>query len=82
MGSYTRAKSNDRGIQKLLADGAVSYEWLPELGNPDRTDPLMAKFRSLIVPEFPERTRRLVQCATSQRTCLLCGCKLDAACHR
>lgn len=82
MGSYTRAKSNDRGIQKLLGAGGIAYEWLPELGNPDRTDPLMTQFRTIVVPEFPVRARRLLEWATSKRICLLCGCKLAIACHR
>ena len=82
MGSYTRAKSSDRGIQKLLSDAGIAYEWLPDLGNPDRTDPLMAKFRTLIVPEFPIRTGPLIEFATAKQTCLLCGCKSAAACHR
>lgn len=82
MGSYTRAKSTDRGIQKLLSDGGIAYEWLHELGNPDRTDPGMEQFRAVVVPEFPVRTRRLIECASSQQTCLLCGCKNAATCHR
>jgi uncharacterized protein (DUF488 family) len=82
MGSYTRAKSCDRGIQKLLSDREITYEWLPELGNPDRTDPTMTEFRKLIVPEFQTRTVGLIDLASSKRTCLLCGCKNVVVCHR
>ncbi|MGE0761316.1 MAG: DUF488 family protein [Pirellulaceae bacterium] len=82
MGSYTRAKSNDRGIQKLLSEVAIGYEWLPELGNPDRTDPRMAEFRQVIAPEFPRRCRRLVALAEQCRACMLCGCRVAASCHR
>lgn len=82
MGSYTRAQSPDRGIQKLLSNQEIAYEWLPELGNPDRTDPGMMQFRKVIVPEFETRTARLIELASLKRTCLLCGCKNAAVCHR
>ena len=48
MGSYTRANSSDKGIQRLLSSAGIGYEWFPELGNPDRHDPEMARFRSEI----------------------------------
>jgi len=82
MGTYTRAKSAARGIRRLLSEVAISYEWLPELGNPDRTDPLKAQFRSVIATTFTQRCQRLIAWAEQHCVCLLCGCRNAAFCHR
>ena len=33
MGSYVKAKSPEKGIQKLLGSAGILYYWLSELGN-------------------------------------------------
>lgn len=40
------------------------------------------EFRTLIVPEFPRRCERLIELAEARRTCLPCGCRRAASCHR
>lgn len=81
MGLWTKARTPDKGIEKLLADAGLGYVSLVELGNP---------FREL--PDWPARYRRLLDAAGDLLTerlaavpgpfCLLCSEKRSADCHR
>lgn len=82
MGSYVKAKSPERGIEKLLGEAGIAYQWLEELGNPDPKDPQMQSFRDLMTEEFDSRTEQLQKLATSQTVCLLCAEKDPERCHR
>lgn len=81
MGVYTRAKTPDKGIQRLLADGGIAYISLPELGNVfldyadwrERYAELMARAGDLL-------TARLH--SAPQPFCLLCAERRVADCHR
>jgi uncharacterized protein (DUF488 family) len=81
MGSFTRAKSVDKGIQALLARGGIQYFWVEALGNPFRAEeewraPYRAHLESLgdtvldSLGDIPEPY------------CLLCSEKRAADCHR
>lgn len=82
MGSYTKANSRERGIERLLSHGGIGYQWFPQLGNPDRKDAAMRQFRAVVVPSLDEHAAPLLALALSCRACLLCGCKRAAGCHR
>ncbi len=81
MGAYTKAKTPDKGIEKLLADAEIGYRSLPELGNvfldmADWTTP----YAELIERAGELLTRRLVP--LPRPFCLLCAEKRVAECHR
>jgi hypothetical protein len=77
------------GIAGLLAPAGIAYEWLVELGNPQRHDPMMALLRGhLADPEggWPVH-RGLDRLADLVRTpgevvAALCACADDRTCHR
>jgi uncharacterized protein (DUF488 family) len=81
MGAWTRARTPDKGIEKLLSAAGLGYVSLVELGNP---------FVGLA--DWPERYRRLLAAAGDLLTerlagvpgpvCLLCAEKRAAGCHR
>src|SRR5262245_19267226 len=81
MGAYGQAKSADKGIQRLLAEGNIQYVSLVELGNiflgcEDWRD----RYRQLLAQAGPLLTERLRQ--VLQPFCLLCAEKDVGACHR
>jgi hypothetical protein len=77
------------GIAGLLEAAGIDYEWLVELGNPQRHDPLMAMLRAhLADPEggWPvhrglERLAALVH-RPHEIVALLCACADHRKCHR
>ena len=81
MGTFTKARTPDKGIEKLLASAGLGYVSVVELGNP---------FRELA--DWPARYRRLLDAAGDLLTerlasvpapyCLLCSEKSPAECHR
>lgn len=81
MGLWTKARTPDKGIEKVLADAGVGYVSLVELGNP---------FRELA--DWLDRYRRLLDAAGDLLTdrlaavpapySLLCSEKRAADCHR
>ena len=81
MGVYTQAKSPEKGIQGLLAQGGIAYVSLVELGNPFLGD-----------ERWQERYRRLLEQAGDlllERLffiplplCLMCAERRVTDCHR
>lgn len=77
------------GIVALLDAAGIAYEWLVELGNPQRHDPAMAVLRAhLAEPEggWPVH-RGLDRLATlvarpAEVVALLCACAEPRHCHR
>lgn len=77
------------GIVGLLAAAGVSYEWLVELGNPQRHDKAMTVLRAHLADplgEWPvnrglERLATLVR-RPAEVVAILCACADDRACHR
>ncbi|WP_165251745.1 DUF488 domain-containing protein [Paludisphaera soli] len=81
MGAYTKAKTADKGIEKLLADAGIGYRSLPELGNVFLDmDDWTAVYGELIETAGDLLTRRLV--TLPRPFCLLCAEKRVAECHR
>lgn len=82
-------QAGDAGIVALLRPAGLAYEWIAELGNPQRRDPAMAVLRAhLADPEggWPVH-RGLGRLAGLVRTpgqvvALLCACADARACHR
>ena len=81
MGTWIKAASPDKGIQKLLAAAGIEYISFPELGN-----------LFLGLPDWPERDQELLDRAgdllvrrlagVPEPYCLLCAEKRVAECHR
>jgi hypothetical protein len=77
------------GIVGLLAGSGIAYEWLVELGNPQRHDRMMAVLRAHLADSqggWPvhrglDRLAALVE-RRGECVALLCACADDRACHR
>ena len=80
-GYYSKAKSKDRGIQKLLADNGIEYISLMKLGNVfmecedwrERYQQLLKKEGDLLIEPLYN---------LSGHCCLMCAEKYAAECHR
>ena len=81
MGAYTRARTHDKGIERLLADQRISYPPILELGNVffDLED-WRAPYRELLRRSGDLLVTRLLE--TPAPFCLLCASKRVAECHR
>lgn len=81
MGSFARARSQDKGIQKLLAAAGIEYISVVELGNVfmEYTD-WRERYRELLVKAGDLLTQRLKN--VSSPFCLMCAEKSPAECHR
>jgi hypothetical protein len=82
-------QSSGAGIDGLLASAGIAYEWIVELGNPQRHDRAMAVLREHLAD--PERRwpvhrglDRLAELATrpGEVIALLCACADYRSCHR
>ena len=77
------------GIVGLLAEAGIAYEWMVELGNPQRQDHAMAVLRDHLADpsgDWPVH-RGLERLAATLRhhdapTALLCACDDGRTCHR
>lgn len=81
MGAFARARSPDRGIERLLGDRGIAYHPILELGNLFRDlDDWHAPYR-----EFFDRAGDLVVGRLEHLPrpfCLMCAEKRAADCHR
>jgi hypothetical protein len=77
------------GIAGLVGAAGIAYEWLVELGNPQRQDPAMVILRAHLADpagDWPVH-RGLSRLAdrvrsTGERVALLCACADAERCHR
>jgi len=81
MGVYAKAKSPDKGIERLLAGAGIQYYSFVELGNvfvdlPDWAD----RYRRMLDMAGDLLTERLGQ--VPEPFCLMCAEKEAARCHR
>jgi len=81
MGTYIKAKTEEKGIQHWLASGGIEYLSLVELGNIflDQED-WRGRYRQLLDNAGDLLTERLQQ--VSIPFCLMCAEKSSAECHR
>ncbi len=81
MGSFTKAKSQDKGIQKLLAAAGIEYISVVEMGNVflEYTD-WRERYRELLVKAGDLLTQHLEN--VSSPFCLMCAERSPAECHR
>ena len=81
MGAYAKAKTPDKGIEKLMRDAGFAYVSLVELGNlfVDVED-WEWRYGELLKAAGPFLIERLVGLPTP--SCLLCCEKDPAQCHR
>ncbi|WP_169976874.1 DUF488 domain-containing protein [Tautonia rosea] len=81
--------AGEAGINTLLGQSGIAYEWIVELGNPQRQDPSMAVLRAHLADpsgDWPVH-RGLARLADRVRqpgavVCLLCACAEANRCHR
>ena len=81
MGCWTKAKTTDKGIERVLSKVGIGYRSLIELGNPflghddwsERYQRLIAAAGELLVESLRD---------VPQPFCLLCAEKRAAECHR
>ncbi|CAN5913327.1 hypothetical protein BH23PLA1_BH23PLA1_43760 [soil metagenome] len=82
-------QAGTEGIVGLLAGAGIAYEWIVELGNPQRQDPASTILRAQLADprgEWPVH-RGLERLANGVRepeavVALLCACKEASRCHR
>jgi len=81
MGAYARAKSPDKGIEKLLGDRGIEYHAILELGNLFRD---MEDWRATYRAVFERAGDLLVGRLDGlpRPFCLMCAEKRVAECHR
>lgn len=80
-GCYAKAKSQDKGIQKLLATGGIEYISLMELGNVFLgCADLRERYRQLLEKEGDFLTGPLQ--SIPGPFCLMCAEKSPVDCHR
>ncbi|CAN5644735.1 hypothetical protein BH23PLA1_BH23PLA1_36130 [soil metagenome] len=77
------------GIVPLLAEAGIRYEWMVELGNPQRQDPALTILRAQLADQSGDWPvhRGLQRLAARLKTpgtvaALLCACADAARCHR
>jgi uncharacterized protein (DUF488 family) len=81
MGAYVRAKSPDKGIEKLLGDRGIAYRAILELGNLFRDlDDWHAAYRALFERAGDLLVGRME--GLPEPFCLMCAEKRVAECHR
>ena len=81
MGVFVKAKTADRGIERLLASAGIAYRSLPELGNVFRDcDDWRERYTALIESAGHLLVRRLDE--LTPPLCLLCAERRVADCHR
>jgi hypothetical protein len=82
-------QSGDAGIVGLLKSVGIGYEWIVELGNPQKRDPKMTILRAHLADPaggWPvlrglERLAEVVQ-EEGEVIALLCACEDARSCHR
>jgi uncharacterized protein (DUF488 family) len=81
MGAYVKARTSDRGIQKLLGDRGIAYHSILELGNLFRD---LEDWRPSYCALFERAGDLLVARleGLSAPFCLMCAEKRVAECHR
>jgi uncharacterized protein (DUF488 family) len=81
MGAYTKARTADKGIERLLSQCGVTYYPIPELGNLFRgRDDWMPSYRALFARAGELLVGRLA--GLPEPFCLMCAEKRAADCHR
>jgi uncharacterized protein (DUF488 family) len=81
MGAYVKARSADKGIEKLLGDQGVVYRSILELGNLFRDlEDWRERYRALVDRVGDLLVERLDE--LSEPFCLMCAEKRVADCHR
>ena len=83
MGVYAKAKSTDRGIDKLLGSSKIQYYSMPELGNVFLDlDDWRERYKKLLEGCGELLLDRLYNIDVPKPFCLLCAEKKISQCHR
>jgi len=81
LGSFAKAKTPDKGIQKLLASGGIDYVSIPELGNPFyHEDDWVEHYQQLFAKHGKRQIPHLLK--LKKRFALMCAEKYVKDCHR
>jgi uncharacterized protein (DUF488 family) len=79
--SYTKAESDNKGIQGLLSTCGIAYLWLGELGNCYKDDDdWRSKYTALLATIWENVYPGLLR--AEEPACIMCGCLKVANCHR
>lgn len=80
-GTWVKAKTPDKGIEKWLADDGLTYKDLPELGNEFLgSEDWQERYRQQLESSGEQRIKGLA--GLPEPICLLCAEKLSKDCHR
>jgi uncharacterized protein (DUF488 family) len=81
MGAFTKAKTSDKGIERLLSDAGIGYVSLIELGNVFLAcDDWQSRYAALLAAAGDLLTARLHGVAPP--FCLMCSERNVEECHR
>jgi len=81
MGSYVKARTADKGIEKLLSDHGIAYRSILELGNMFRDlDDWRPSYRALFDRAGELLVARIAE--LPEPFCLMCAEKRVSDCHR
>ena len=81
MGSYSKAKTADKGIERILGEAGIEYVSLLELGNVFlEMDDWADRYRRLLEGSGELLTERLV--SLPGPICLMCAERRPEECHR
>ena len=81
MGIYVRAKSSDKGIQRLLSSANIEYHSLPELGNQFlEHEDWQQRYKNYLSTDGDRIISGLLE--LPRPFCLLCAEKRASECHR
>ncbi len=83
-GGFGTSPYNGQTLGRHLEARGIRYERFRELGNPERGDPTLRRFRELMRTEGTERLDRLIGCIEGWdgRLALMCACPTAETCHR
>jgi len=81
MGTWVKAKTPDKGIERLLASEHINYAWIPELGNLYKDE---KNWRELYAQHIRQQGDQLIKSLLEipQPFAIMCAERRVTDCHR